>query len=173
MSCYDSNIMCVLSTILRRSLIVSGEIIRMLKFLEQVPISGIRLIPPLSAGKWLTKEDVMLTNEEKLKGQKILSSSTIPIIGKGLRNRICGATTGYCIYISAKGNIQPCGYIPYYFGNVLQDDIALAIKAMSNHKMLNRNTPCCMEDSIFRSEYISNIYKKDIELPIKVEKLDD
>lgn len=172
--CKREKIPCVISTIVRRDLILSGELLEIFKLAKELEVSGIRLISPRPMGRWLMREEEILSIQEKIKAKKIANLTIVPLLGQGPNERICGAADNYSVFISPYGEVQPCGYIPYSFGNVRYESIASILRRLSNHemfKMFKEGNGCVIQDCNFRDKYIDWI-KPNSDLPIRLYKID-
>ena len=168
-NCRKERIPCVISIAVTRELISSGEIFKILKLSEKLKVSGIRLISVRPMGKLLKKEKEILTSQEKAKIKKITNLTTVPLLGKGPDEKICGAA-GKSVFVSPYGEVQPCGYIPYSFGNIRYENIRFILNRLLNHEMFNffkQGSGCVIQDYNFRNKYINSI-KLNSDLPIRL-----
>jgi MoaA/NifB/PqqE/SkfB family radical SAM enzyme len=166
-SCRQNRLPCVVSTILRRDIINSGGISGLLEFCYKTKAAGIRLTSPLPIGRLKGKDAEIISTAEKKKAGNIVRNYTTPLVGAGIKDGICSATNHSVIFISPSGEIQPCGYIPYSFGNIRHQGIVHAIKIMSEDKMFNKKSKCKLEDKEFIKQYIDSINPR-TNLPIKI-----
>lgn len=167
--CKRERLPCVLSIIVRRKLLLSGGLLGILKLAEDLDVLGIRLISPRPMGRWLNREDEVLNEEEKNKAKRIVNLTTVPLLGIGPNERFCGAVT-HSIFISSTTEVQPCGYIPYSFGNIRHMNLTLILKYLLNHsmyEMLKKCRGCAIQDREFRATYINSI-KQESDLPIRL-----
>jgi len=164
--CRKNHIKCIVSTILTRDIINSGNLTVLLKFCEKFKLAGVRLTSPLPVGRWKSKSNEIISDIEKKMAEHIINNHKIPLIGRGIKNGVCAATSNSAIFISPSGEIQPCGYIPYSFGNVLRNDIAHVIQVISKDEMFSEKSRCKLQNIEFIEKYINEI-NPDAELPVK------
>lgn len=165
--CRQKRICCVISTILRRELIASFEFEKLLLLIEDMGANGIRLVSPLAVGRWLGEDEQILTVEEKDKARDAVRRHAVPVIGRGFNYGVCGATTNYSAYISPSAEVQPCGYIPYSFGNATQEIMAPILQRISSHEMFKKRGRCRIEDPGFRNTYLRGL-RSNTGLPVKL-----
>lgn len=168
--CEEERMPCVASIVVRRSLIKSGEFQEILKLAEKLRVQAIRLITPRPMGNLWDKEEEVLSMQEKLEAKKLLGSIDLPVLGNGLDERVCGVAGLYSIFVSPYGEIQPCGYIPYSFGNVRSESINAIINRLLRHKMrsfIKSECGCAIQNPNFRKNYISCINPNQ-KVPVKL-----
>lgn len=165
--CRKERLPCVISTILRKEIIASREFARILELGEKMHVSGIRLISPLAVGKWLGKDKEILTPEDKDAIRGMIDCHFVPVVGRGINDGPCGVSNGYSIFISPIGEVQPCGYIPYSFGNILKDELPSISKRILINEMFKKKSSCRIENYEFRHKYLYPI-EQGAETPIKL-----
>lgn len=165
--CREIKLPCLISTILRRELIYSGELNDILIVAQRAGASGIRTISPLPVGRWQNRKDQMLSYSEKKSFRKTLSGHSLPVIGQGIDPVVCGGASGYSVFVSAYGEVQLCGYIPYSFGNIMHEDLQRIFNRMLTHEICSKSGPCKLMDNDFKSIYLYPLqFNK--EIPIKL-----
>lgn len=168
--CRRERLPCVISTIVRREILKNGGLSGILGLAEGLKVSGIRLISPRPMGRWLDREKEILSEEEKLEAKDIVNLSGVPVFGEGPNERSCGAADSSSIFISPSGEVQPCGYIPYSFGNIRFEGLAPILKRFLAHNMnsvFKKSRGCIIQDMAFREKYINQI-KREASLPVKL-----
>ena len=80
----------------------------------------------------------------------------------------CPAARGNLAYVSPYGDVHPCHFFPFSFGNVRDGDLDSILKRMWRHTMLQTEScACLLHDSVFRSQHITPLDPQ-IKLPVSV-----
>jgi MoaA/NifB/PqqE/SkfB family radical SAM enzyme len=166
--CREARMPCVLSTIARRRIIDSCELADIFALAQAEGASGVRLISPHPMGAWIQEDQEVLNPLEKKKAVNLALRSAVPLLGEGPNEARCRAAENYAVFVSPSGEIQPCGYIPYSFGNICEEDISVVLKRLSRHEMFRAITGCKIEDHGFRESYISPLIRSGRPLPEKL-----
>ena len=122
-----------------------------------------RILSPIMAGRW-QQLDMRLDSGEEEKLLDLLG----PDRGywenddcvHGRHQFICAATIGKNNYVSAYGDVQPCCYIPFSFGNIRKEPLKVIMKRMWAHPMLRDFayvSGCPMNEEEFRRRYIDRL----------------
>lgn len=165
--CRKQKMPCVISTVVRKELISSGELLNLFKFAEKLGVYGMRLISPRPMGRWLNEDSRILNDSERFEAINLSKKTTVPIMGQGPNERICGIMNGYSFCISPYGEVLACGYIPYSFGNIRSESLPNIWARIINHEMFKKKSGCLIQDAEFRARYIKRI-KPNSTLPVKL-----
>ncbi len=168
--CEAEGMPCVASIVVRRELILSGELGEILRLAECLGVSGVRLITPRPMGSYWNNEEEILNAEERLQVRKLLDRTNLLVLGNGLDERICGVADLFSVFISPYGELQPCAYIPYSFGNIRSENINVILDRLSRHEMnafIKSEHGCAIQNFRFREKYI-NCICPDKSIPIQL-----
>lgn len=113
----------------------SGELERIITLSEELGASGVRIAPPIRAGNWLDRSQELLNTEEMAAVRNLArNNARVYLVEEetGTFTR-CHAVTGGSIYISPKGHVQPCNFVPVSFGNVRTEPFERIYARMGVH----------------------------------------
>jgi len=160
---------CIISTCTTRENIISGEIKKIIQLAKELKVDGVRLILPISSGKWLHSEEVMLTVKEEKKLEKLIDYPFVFWESIYKYNIKDCASKGKYFYISPFGDVQPCPVVPFSFGNIREESLKNILERMWSHQMFKEGfgKTCMMLDHEFRKKYINKI-PSNVKLPIRI-----
>jgi len=120
--------------------IKKGEIWDFIELAGKKGIDEVLILEPIPVGKLFEKEDSLLTKEERkqlIELQKNTNkterySRVISCPYRQSKN-MAGCSAGYeYIHVSASGNICPCSFTPFSFGNAKKEDVKTIWKRMND-----------------------------------------
>jgi len=163
--CLKHGLLTVVSVVATKRLIEDGVIADIISLARAKGAGALRLTAPHSAGRWL---DFL----EPIGAKDISGLTSIPSFGLPVFNRVSipRCSIGSTLYINPRGELQPCEFIPYSFGNVLTDGMDQIICGMRASPMFKSEKPakCRIDDTEFHRKYISGLATGG--LPVKVYK---
>lgn len=166
-NCLKERISCILSTYATREYIESGELKKIISLGEKLGVNFIRVLSPVLTGKLLNKEEMKLNNKERKKLKKIIKNSSVPI---GIEDTYCWSKNKKLLYISPYGEVQPCPYIPFSFGNIREESLSSILERMWKHPMFKiKSKECLMNNKEFRERYLKEKLKENQIFPIQVD----
>jgi MoaA/NifB/PqqE/SkfB family radical SAM enzyme len=160
-NCLSEKLNFSISTYATKENIQNGNLETIILWAKKIGASYVRVLSPILAGKWLNEEELKLNRNDIKKLNKFIDGQFA-----FLENNPCHAINKKFIYISPYGDIQPCPYVPFSFGNIKKDPLEKLLKKMWDHQMFKIKTKeCLMNNEKFRNDYIKNI-KNTQKLPI-------
>ncbi len=159
-SCREEGIPFLVSIIASKSLIQNNGIIKIISLAKSLKAGAIRITAPHFIGRW--KELYSPFSEDEIKHIEEISVLWPPVF-KRVPLNICAI--GSSIYISASGELQPCEFIPYSFGNIKDKPVKDILQFMTTHAMFKGKSRCRIDEESFRERYICPT--QDSALPIK------
>jgi MoaA/NifB/PqqE/SkfB family radical SAM enzyme len=124
--CIKHNLNCYLSTVATRQSLKNGEFRKIVQFAKE---SGIRMrvLSPVNCGQWENREGIALTAEDVHVLRSFLERGTIYWDSELIDGKdspfLCSATARRMLYVSSRGDVQPCCYFPVQFGNVMREPL--------------------------------------------------
>lgn len=161
--CYEESIPCIVSTYVTRSSIKNfgsagsddSELSKMISFARELKASGIRILFPIIAGRWVGDKKKEFTEEEKSLVIDNIDPSFAFIEGaysvrKG--RKVCQSLSGKMFHISPYGDVQICVAFPDTFGNVKDASLEDLLKGMYSHPIYlkNKDGSCCSTTDLKR-----------------------
>lgn len=160
-SCRREGLPCAVSTYATKKSIRNGELKKVIRLAEKLNATFMRILPPLLTGKWLRAENLRLDAEEL----KLLNG----LLRKGfsyLEDDYCMSINKKIVYVSPYGDVQPCCYVPFSFGNVKDTPLKTILDKLWKHPMYGAKTKTCvMNNKEFREKYLRKI-ELPAELPV-------
>ncbi len=132
--CHEENIPVMFNSCLLPESFRDGTFERILELQKQFGGCLVQLIKPKKAGGWLhgqieefTSEDTQLVKDKVFHYNHDRSKLNYPFVYCMLREEepeMFGCTAGGTdrFYINAKGDLQPCEFLNFSFGNIVTDD---------------------------------------------------
>ncbi len=162
---------CFLSVCVCKGDVLSGRLERALALGREVGAAGVRLMPVRRAGRWLHQgEDRVLERAEERRLRQLCRGGYAFLTDDCCREQgvRCPAVRGDQVYISPYGDIHPCHFFPYTFGNVREGSLDRALHTMWGHEMINQEGyTCLLHDQKYRARYIDSI-DREARLPLAV-----
>ncbi len=152
-SCLREGIFCGLSTYATKENIKNGDLKKIILLAEKLGVNFIRVLSAVATGKWLKEEEIRLDKQERKQLKKIIKNA--PAF---LDNDYCDGINKKLIYISPYGEVQPCCFIPFTFGNIKEESLEKILKRMWKHPMFKMKTKeCLMNNEEFREKYFGEL----------------
>jgi len=164
-NCKSNDLGFLISTYATKDNIKNGELKKIINLARKMGAIYVRVLSPILIGKWLNKDNFNLNESERKALNNILDDKFA-----FSEEKYCIGINKKLIYISPYGEIQPCPYIPFTFGNVKKESIKSIIDKMWGHSMYKIETDeCLMNNEKFRKKYIK-IIKNSSKFPIDLVK---
>jgi len=152
-NCLNEKMVCYISTYVTKQNLKSGDLKKIISLGEKLGVDYIRIVPPLPMGKWLGREDIRLNDQE---GQLLKTFRRFDFVR--LEDDNCTAVIKSSFYISPHGDIQPCCYLPFSFGNLRNEALEKILKRMWQHPMFEMKIKRCpLNDKEFQKKYLSKL----------------
>lgn len=165
-ACVKQGVHCCISIYASKENLRNGELEKTLSFARDLNVNRICILPALAIGNWLKEaEKIKLDSEDIRKLKSICVPRFISFV-----NNFCSTKYKKLLYISPYGDVQPCIYIPYSFGNIRTESIYEIVKRMWSHPIFNLPSDdkgCLVMAREFRQNYIEKINPRQ-DLPIKL-----
>jgi MoaA/NifB/PqqE/SkfB family radical SAM enzyme len=161
--CNEVGIYTAIATIGTREKIYSGEINRIYDLANSLNVGELRLIFPISTGRWagftnenLKKEELKLHEEFHKKYNRMKSGPVVASLAYLESDKVMGCNTGYnYLYIDSSGEVCPCDLTPLSFGNIKEEPLSGIWTRMGQYFPQPRSI-CLMSE--LSSKTISNSY---------------
>ena len=157
--CMSHNLDCTISTVASKLTLENGDLYNIIQMAAGLEIK-VRILSPVSCGRWKNRTDVALTAAEVRKVKGFLQRGKVfwdsELVDGPDTPFSCGAQGRRLLYISPHGNVQPCSYVPIIFGNIMQEPLGAILKRMRNSAILNEKTDSldCPTNSVnFQNRY--------------------
>jgi len=160
-SCVEQQLPCFFSVCVCRENVFNGDLERTIELAGRLGIAGVRLMPIRLSGKWLRQAgDKVLDRQEEWKVRSLCDSG-FAFVSDDCSNRLgarCLTADHRIVYVSPYGQVQPCHFFPFSFGNVRSDRLDSILAGMWSHKLTQSDGyTCLLHDREFRCRHIDSI----------------
>jgi MoaA/NifB/PqqE/SkfB family radical SAM enzyme len=131
--CGKHNLKCYISTIATSLSLKNGDFRKIVRFAED---SGdrVRVLSPVNCGQWENRQDIALTPHDVHVLRSFLKRGTIywdsELIDTKDSPFLCSAIARRMLFISSRGDVQPCCYFPVQFGNITKEPLGRILNRM-------------------------------------------
>jgi MoaA/NifB/PqqE/SkfB family radical SAM enzyme len=156
-NCVSQDINVFISTYATPENIQKDNIRNIILLSQELGVTGVRLLLGVPCGKWLKNEDIILSKEQKEYLYGILDPTFVYLEGVCNNLTECNALLKRLFYVSAYGEVQPCGFVPLYFGNIREEPLDAIWKRMVSHGLYDApdRLDCIMHNMELRNKYLS------------------
>jgi MoaA/NifB/PqqE/SkfB family radical SAM enzyme len=166
-ACLDEGIYTGVGTYMDAGRLRDGTVESLIDYAEELGCQEILLSDPIPTGRILRREDMVLTqddrdilvglqkhhNLERKDGIKVFTNSCV----KGPEGVGCIAGRKW-VHVTAVGEVCPCDYSPFSFGNVRDEPFKKIWRRMVKHPVYRKSTDLCrMQDPVFRRRFVDAI----------------
>lgn len=145
-ACARLGVPAIVSTYASHRAVNSGDLARLVALSRGLGASGVKILMPILSGRWSGKEEERLSNEEEarlfalLRADYVYIEDAFEMARRGERS--CAALKGNMIYISPRGDVQPCPSMPVTFGNIRERPLAAIAASMEGHPFFKAHSAC-------------------------------
>jgi MoaA/NifB/PqqE/SkfB family radical SAM enzyme len=169
--CVKWKLPCFFSLCVSRENVFSGELERAIETAKQLGLAGVRLMPIRLSGKWLFQDGGRVLDRNEEWKVRSLCDSGFAFLTDDCSNEIdakCPTVDHRIVYVSPYGDVQPCHFFPFSFGNVRTSTLDSILELMWAHPLIQSDGHACLlHDADFRMQNIAPIAST-TELPISV-----
>lgn len=157
--CVKEGLSCSIFMNVSKKKIKENEVSKIIDLGRSLRVNSVRMIYPMLSGRWVTREDQRLTDEEKKRVEKLLDPGFVYLessdaVYRG-KERMCAALGRKFFHISCYGEVQPCPFVPMSFGNLRSKALVEILNSMWSHPIFNAGYEgCLMNNPDFRARYI-------------------
>lgn len=156
--CLEHELPCFLSVCVCRDDVSNGALARTIEFARDLGVDGVRLLPIRLAGKWLHEPmNRTLTLQEEREVRRLCRDGFAYVTDDAREEagRTCQAAARRILYVSPYGEVQPCHFFPFAFGDVRQNAFDDVLERMWRHELIKVACDgCLLHDTAFRARYI-------------------
>ncbi|MBU1999317.1 MAG: radical SAM protein, partial [Candidatus Omnitrophica bacterium] len=153
---------CLISTYFTSDRSCKENIKKITALAKRLGAFAVRVLPARPVGSFSRRTDLLLNkNDENCILQNIDHSR---VYFQGLpAPKVCGIFCKATFYISPYGEVQPCPYLPFYFGNIRADALNLALDRMWHYHAFTQmnEKKCLILNEKFREKYLTPYLNQD------------
>jgi MoaA/NifB/PqqE/SkfB family radical SAM enzyme len=112
---------CGIVTVARRSLLQSGGLQDIVKLAHEIGVQVVRVLMPVPVGRWSGMQEIVLSQEERRQVREYTADRLV-VMEHPKEDTSCNAAVTK-FYIRSTGEVSPCVFLPYGFGNVHQESL--------------------------------------------------
>jgi len=174
----ETDILVGISTYATHENLADGRLEQMMELGRELGVHEVTIFDAVPTGKYLRKTDCMLTPQEREHIRQLTirwrKDSRYPgVISMAWVNSPQGSgcfAANEQFYMTASGDIGPCDFTPFTFGNIIEEPLSVIWRRMISHPAYSKpHGTCRMQDPAFRRQYIDPI-PEEASIPIELYK---
>lgn len=160
--CVREKLPCSISTIAMKDKIHNNQIEKIIELGKRLKVTSLRILYPTLAGRWLDKDEEILTEAEEKAVRELLNPDFVYLESSYVctkeMNRICPSRHKKMFYVSCYGEVQPCPFTPLNFGNIRDKKIKEILNKMWEYFIFRdkKYNGCLMGNKEIRDNYIKS-----------------
>jgi MoaA/NifB/PqqE/SkfB family radical SAM enzyme len=156
--CREEGLACHISTFIDKAKINGHGLDAIISLAESLG-TPLRLLKPVLSGHLLHADHLRLDAAEMKRLQDVLRPGKryleVELVDAPKKPFVCSAMLKKYVYIASTGELQPCCYLPYSFGNVRDMPLESLVAIMHRHEMFSGDIwQCPMNNPEFRARYL-------------------
>ena len=160
-ACVEEGLPCFLSVCVTRDEVRRGDAERVVALARELGVAGVRLFAVRRAGMWLWQGAGQTLEHDDAERLRRLCRSGFAFLtddASRVAGRRCAALARRIAYVSPYGELQPCHFFPFSFGDVREGDFDAALERMWAHAMLRAESDdCVLHDETFRARHFARL----------------
>jgi len=157
--CIERGLPSVISTYASRENIRSGDLQRVIELGRSLGVDALRIIDTTLSGCLLAEKQKQLTGEDRNILAGLLEPGFVFLenlaSARALAHPVCSAVARRYIYVSPRGDVQPCCFVPLSAGNVREDGLEDIIARLWKSPVMDYDPGrCLMNNPAFRERYL-------------------
>lgn len=150
-------IVCQIVTYASRRNVTAG-LERIIELGRKLHVTAVSIVFPMATGCWYASFDELLSLEERKKVMDLGDTNFVHIEIPTPKDR-CNVVKKSSLYVSPEGNVTPCPFIPWSFGNCMKHKLDKLTKSFYSEFNLNYMGDCIM-NNINTRDYLRNIIEQ-------------
>lgn len=131
---------------------------KIIKLGRELHVLGVSIVFPMATGCWFESFDELLNEEEKEKVRKLADAKFVHIEIPTSKD-MCNVLKKSSLYISPEGNLSPCPFIPWAFGNCKKQKIEKLVTSFYAELNINYTGDCIMNNPDTRNLLTMSVKK--------------
>jgi len=124
---------------------VTAGLERTIELGRKLQVTAISIVFPMATGCWFESFDELLNKEERNKVRGLADANFVHVEIPTPKDR-CNVVKQASLYVSPEGNVTPCPFIPWHFGNIKNQRLNELIKFFYSEFNQDYQGDCLMND---------------------------
>ena len=137
---------------------VTDGLERTIELGRKLRVTSVSIVFPMATGCWFESFDELLNKEERKKVRDLADANFVHIEIPTSKDR-CNVVKQASLYVSPEGNVTPCPFIPYSFGNIKSNKLGKLAEAFYSDFNCEYQGDCLMNDVCTR-DFMSKTIEK-------------
>ena len=160
--CVNRNLPCVISTYASRENLKSGDLKEMIELGRKLEVDAVRIIDTTLSGCFISSSGLALKTDDRIQLSNLLEPGFVFLenlaSSRPLTHPVCSAMARRYFYVSPRGNVQPCCFVPLSFGNIRNDPLKELLDRLWESTVMSYDCDqCLMNNPEFREKYLRRI----------------
>jgi len=112
---------------------------------RKLQVTSVSIVFPMATGCWFESFDELLNKEEREKVRNLADASFVHIEIPTSKHR-CNVIKQASLYVSPEGNVSPCAFIPWSFGNIKNHKLDKLVNSFYSEYNIDHQGDCLMND---------------------------
>ena len=156
LSCIRHGLPVSMATYATKKNLSDGSLAKLIRMGKELGVTNVRVLEPTLSGRWLNESDLLLDDGDRKLLDVLIDNSFV--YGRYLSGT-CLAADKNLLFVSAYGDVQPCGLVPFTFGNIRTEALPTIADRMFRHRFLDELSPrdCVANSPRTRLEFLSPV----------------
>jgi MoaA/NifB/PqqE/SkfB family radical SAM enzyme len=128
---------------------VTAGLERIIELGRELHVTSVSIVFPMATGCWFESYDELLNKEQRQRVMDLADSNFVHVEIATPKDR-CNVINKASLYVSPEGNVTPCPFIPWSFGNVKKHKLDKLVKSFYSKLNLNFQGDCIMNNPYTR-----------------------
>jgi len=137
---------------------VTAGLERTVELGRKLRVTSVSIVFPMATGCWFESFDELLNKEERKKVMDLADSNFVHVEIPTPKDR-CNVVKQASLYVSPEGNVTPCPFIPWSFGNIKNHKLNKLIKSFYSEFNIDYQGDCLMNNISIRNYMCDTISK--------------
>jgi MoaA/NifB/PqqE/SkfB family radical SAM enzyme len=124
---------------------VTAGLQRIIDLGRKLDVTSVSIVFPMATGCWFESFDELLNEDQRKKVMNLADSHFVHVEIPTSKDR-CNVVKKASLYVSPEGNVTPCPFIPWSFGNFKSHKLDNLVKSFYNNLNLNYKGDCIMNN---------------------------
>ena len=128
---------------------VTAGLERIIELGRKLDVTEVSIVFPMATGCWFESFEELLSEEERLRVRDLADAKFVHVEIPTSKDR-CNVIKKSSLYVSPEGNVTPCPFIPWSFGNVKNHKLHTLVNAFYSEFNHDFRGDCVMNDEYSR-----------------------